>query len=79
MAAQLPDMAATLAPGPQAPLPSLISSNRLKWQKIARALRLWVPAGILILLLFICFVFIAALYRYPFFPPRLLIKLKCIK
>jgi peptide/nickel transport system permease protein len=56
MAAQLPDMTATLAPGPQRPLPSLIGSNRLRWQKIARQLRLWVPAGILILLLFICFV-----------------------
>jgi peptide/nickel transport system permease protein len=56
MAAQLPDMAATLAPGAQQPLPSLVSSRRLKWQKIAFRLRLWVPAGILILLLFVCFV-----------------------
>jgi peptide/nickel transport system permease protein len=55
MAAQLPDMA-TLAPGSQQPLPSLVSSRRLRWQKTARALRLWVPAGILILLLFLCFV-----------------------
>jgi peptide/nickel transport system permease protein len=55
MAAQLPDMA-TLAPGDQPPLPSLVSARRLRWQKTARALRLWVPAGILILLLFMCFV-----------------------
>ena len=55
MAAQLPDMTATISP-PQPPLPSLISSRHLKWQKAARALRLWVPAGILIALLFICFV-----------------------
>jgi peptide/nickel transport system permease protein len=55
MAAQLPDMA-TLASGAQQPLPSLVSSRRLKWQKTARALQLWVPAGILILLLFFCFV-----------------------
>jgi peptide/nickel transport system permease protein len=55
MAAQLPDMA-TLAPGAQQPLPSLVSSRRLKWQKVGRALRLWVPAGILLLLLFFCFV-----------------------
>jgi len=55
MAAQLPDMA-TLASGAQQPLPSLVSSRRLKWQKITRALQLWVPAGILILLLFFCFV-----------------------
>src|ERR1700761_7285524 len=56
MAAQLPDMAATLTPGAQQPLPSLVSSRRLRWQKIGRALRLWVPAGILLLLLFLCFV-----------------------
>src|ERR1700743_3356663 len=55
MAAQLPDTA-TLAPGAQQPLPSLVSSRRLKWQKVGRALRLWVPAAILILLLFFCFV-----------------------
>ncbi|MGH3247786.1 MAG: ABC transporter permease [Trebonia sp.] len=56
MAAQLPDMAATLTAGAQQPLPSLVSSRRLRWQKTARALRLWVPAGILVLLLFLCFV-----------------------
>ena len=53
MAAQFPDLTATVLPPP--PLPSLVSSRRLKWQKTARALRLWVPAGILIALLFICF------------------------
>ena len=57
MAAQLPDMtAATLTAGSQLPLPSLVSAQRLRWQKIARALRLWIPAGILVLLLFVCFV-----------------------
>ena len=57
MAAQLPDMtAATLTAGAQQPLPSLVSAGQLRWQKIARALRLWVPAGILIALLFMCFV-----------------------
>lgn len=55
MAAQLPDVTA-LSPA-QTPLPSLVSARRLKWQKIARGLRLWVPAGILILLLLLCFVF----------------------
>jgi len=55
MAAQLPDMTTTVLP-PQPSLPSLVSSRRLRSQKIARALRLWVPAGILIALLFICFV-----------------------
>src|ERR1700743_1006148 len=56
MAAQLPNSTATLAAGAQQPLPSLVSTGRLRWQKTARALRLWVPAGILILLLFLCFV-----------------------
>src|ERR1700744_1921361 len=56
MAAQLPTPTATLAAGPQQPLPSLVSTRRLRWQKTARALRLWVPAGILILLLLLCFV-----------------------
>jgi peptide/nickel transport system permease protein len=55
MAAQLPDTA-TLRPGPQPPLPSLISSRRLRSQKIGRALWLWVPASILIALLLMCFV-----------------------
>jgi peptide/nickel transport system permease protein len=55
MAAQLPDLSATIAPA-QPPLPSLVSARRLKWQKAARQLRLWVPAGLLILLLFLCFV-----------------------
>jgi peptide/nickel transport system permease protein len=57
MAAQLPDMtAATLTAGSQQPLPSLVSARALRWQKISRALRLWVPAGLLIALLFLCFV-----------------------
>jgi peptide/nickel transport system permease protein len=55
MAAQLPDLSATIAPA-KPRLPSLVSARRLKWQKAARQLRLWVPAGILILLLFLCFV-----------------------
>jgi peptide/nickel transport system permease protein len=46
---------ATLTAGAQ-PLPSLVSTGRLRSQKIARALRLWVPAGLLILMLFFCFV-----------------------
>ncbi len=55
MAAQLPDMtAAVLSPRPSRP--SLVSGRRLRRQKIARTLRLWVPAGILIALLFVCFV-----------------------
>jgi peptide/nickel transport system permease protein len=56
MAAQLPDLSPELAPGARRPLPSLVSSRRLRGQKISRALRLWVPAGILIALLFLCFV-----------------------
>jgi peptide/nickel transport system permease protein len=56
MAAQLPDFIPELVPSAQQPLPSLLSGRRLRWQKIARQLRLWVPAGILILLLLTCFV-----------------------
>jgi peptide/nickel transport system permease protein len=37
------------------PLPSLVNARRLRSQRLGRALRLWVPAGILILLLAICF------------------------
>jgi peptide/nickel transport system permease protein len=47
---------ATLTVGAQPPLPSLVSTRKLRSQKIARALRLWVPAGLLILMLFFCFV-----------------------
>jgi len=56
MAAQLPDMTTTLAPGAAPPLPSLVSARRLRNQRVGRALRLWVPAVILIALFFLCFV-----------------------
>ena len=56
MAAQIPDIASTLAPGVSPPLPSLISAGRLRGQRIGRGLRLWVPAGLLIVLFFLCFV-----------------------
>jgi peptide/nickel transport system permease protein len=55
MAAQLPDIT-TLAPGAHQPLPSLVSRRRLRAQKVSRALRLWVPAGIFILLFAMCFI-----------------------
>src|SRR6202046_3252769 len=45
----------TLAtPVPPTP-PSLINARRRRAQRLGRALRLWVPAGVLILLLAICF------------------------
>ena len=53
MAAPLPD--ATLATPAPPPLPSLVNARRLRSQRLGRALRLWVPAGVLILLLAICF------------------------
>jgi peptide/nickel transport system permease protein len=53
MAAPIPD--AMLATRGAPPLPSLVSARRLRSQRIGRALRLWVPAGILIALLAICF------------------------
>jgi peptide/nickel transport system permease protein len=37
------------------PLPSLVSARRLRSERLGRALRLWVPAGVLIALLAICF------------------------
>lgn len=53
MVAPLPDI--TLASPHPPPLPSLVNARRLRTQRIGRALRLWVPAGVLILLLAICF------------------------
>jgi len=53
MAAPVPD--ATLATRVPPPLPSLVNGRRLRSRRLGRALRLWVPAGILILLLAMCF------------------------
>jgi peptide/nickel transport system permease protein len=53
MAAPLPD--ATLATPIPPPLPSLVNARRLRTQRLGSALRLWVPAGVLIFLLAICF------------------------
>jgi peptide/nickel transport system permease protein len=53
MAAPFPET--TLATPVPPPLPSLINARRLRAQRLGRALRLWVPAGVLILLVAICF------------------------
>ena len=53
MAAPIPD--AMLATPVPPPLPSLVNASRLRTQRLGRGLRLWVPAGVLILLLAICF------------------------
>jgi peptide/nickel transport system permease protein len=53
MAVPIPD--ATLATPTPPPLPSLVSGRRLRTQRLGRALRLWVPAGFLILVLAMCF------------------------
>ena len=53
MAAPFPE--ATLATPVPPPLPSLVNARRLRTQRLGRALRLWVPAGVLILLLAVCF------------------------
>jgi peptide/nickel transport system permease protein len=53
MAAPLPDV--TLASPLPPPLPSLVNARTLRSQRLGRALRLWVPAGVLILILAICF------------------------
>lgn len=62
MAAQLPDTA-LLTAGAQ-PLPSLVSSRRLRSQSLSRALRLWVPAGLLIALFAMCFIW-PQIYTLP--------------
>ena len=53
MAAPFPDT--TLATPVPPPLPSLVNARRLRAQRLGRALRLWVPAGVLIALLAVCF------------------------
>jgi peptide/nickel transport system permease protein len=53
MAAPLPNV--TLATPVPPPLPSLVNARRLRAQRLGRALRLWVPVGILVLLLGMCF------------------------
>jgi peptide/nickel transport system permease protein len=53
MAAPFPE--STLATPVPPPLPSLVNARRLRAQRLGRAFRLWVPAGILILLLAVCF------------------------
>ena len=53
MAAPFPET--TLATPVPPPLPSLVNARRLRAQRLGRALRLWVPAGVLILLLAVCF------------------------
>jgi peptide/nickel transport system permease protein len=55
MAAPIPDTALLTTPGAQ-PLPSLVSSRRLRSQGVARALKLWIPAGFLIALFAMCFI-----------------------
>ena len=54
MAVPVPE-GAILTPGPP-PLPTLLVSERqMRAQKLGRALKLWVPAGIVILILAMCF------------------------
>jgi peptide/nickel transport system permease protein len=53
MAAPFPET--TLATPVPPPLPSLVNARRLRAQRLGRALRLWVPAGVLVLLLAVCF------------------------
>ena len=53
MVAPLPDI--TLASPHPPPLPSLVNARKLRTQRLGRALRLWVPVGVLILILAFCF------------------------
>src|SRR5215472_9310704 len=63
MAAPLPE-AAFVAAGPPPPLPSLVSSRKLRTQRLGRTLRLWIPAGLLLALLALCFVW-PLVYHIP--------------
>jgi len=62
MAAPLPDV--TLATRAQSPLPSLVNARQLRTQRLGRALRLWVPVGVLILMLAMCFIW-PLVYKLP--------------
>jgi len=62
MAIPIPD--ATLSTAAPPPLPSLVSARQLRAQRIGRALRLWVPAGILIAMLALCFLW-PLVYQLP--------------
>jgi peptide/nickel transport system permease protein len=62
MALPIPD--ATLATAAPPQLPSLVSARQLRAQRIGRALRLWVPAGILIAMLAVCFLW-PLVYHLP--------------
>ncbi len=53
MAAPLPNV--QLATPTPPPLPALVNARQLRAQRVGRALRLWVPAGVLVLMLAICF------------------------
>jgi peptide/nickel transport system permease protein len=59
MAAPRPDAAVPgmglLTPGPQLLPPAGVSARRIRSQRLGRALRLWVPAGIMLLILATCF------------------------
>jgi peptide/nickel transport system permease protein len=63
MAAPLPDTA-FVAAGPPQPLPSLVSSRKLRAQRLGRTLRLWIPVGVLILMLALCFLW-PMVYQLP--------------
>jgi peptide/nickel transport system permease protein len=49
---------------PGSTLPSLLSGRRLRNQRLGRALRLWVPAGILLFILALCFLW-PLVYNLP--------------
>jgi len=63
MAAQLPETA-YVAAGTAPPLPSLVSDRQLRAHRLGRALRLWIPAGFLILVLAMCFLW-PLIYKLP--------------
>jgi peptide/nickel transport system permease protein len=66
MAAPLPEPALASVLAPQTPpgLPSLVTSRQLRSQRLGRALRLWIPTGVLIFLLAMCFL-LPLVYQLP--------------
>ena len=63
MAAQLPETA-YVAAGTAPPLPSLVGGRKLRAHRLGRTLRLWIPAGFLILVLAMCFLW-PLVYQLP--------------
>jgi peptide/nickel transport system permease protein len=63
MAVPLPEATALSTASPP-PLPSLVNARRLRAQRLGRSLRLWVPVGIVVLMLGMCYLW-PLVYQLP--------------